>query len=189
MITFSDVSAVLVTRGDVDLKPIIDSLPYNDIVVWDNSKRKIDLKAYGRYAAIYEAKNNIIYFQDDDCLFTEHEKLLQEYEPNTLVCNMPESRWEEYHDSGLIGYGSLHDRGMAERTFLSYYLFYEPDDDFDSIGADIIFPLLSKVKKVDLGHTSFDYAYGDNRTYTRPDYVEKRALFRSRGRALKQIYG
>ena len=43
-----NVSACLVTRGDVDLTAIIASLPYDDVVVWDNSKRR-NLRTYGRY--------------------------------------------------------------------------------------------------------------------------------------------
>src|SRR5262245_25366483 len=49
-----DVSAVIVTRGNVDLQPILDTLPYDDIVVWDNSKRPTDLKILGRYEALEE---------------------------------------------------------------------------------------------------------------------------------------
>src|SRR4051812_19761075 len=43
------VSAVLVTRGDVDMTPIIDSLPVDwDWLVYDNSDRRRDLAVYGR---------------------------------------------------------------------------------------------------------------------------------------------
>ena len=48
------VSAVLVTRGNVDMTAIVESLPFDDVVVWDNSIRN-DLGIYGRYAAIAEA--------------------------------------------------------------------------------------------------------------------------------------
>ena len=39
--------------------------PFTEIVVWDNSKRP-DLSVYGRYAAIEECKNDIIFTMDDD---------------------------------------------------------------------------------------------------------------------------
>jgi hypothetical protein len=31
-----EVSAVLVTRGNVDLSPVLDSLIFEDVVVWSN---------------------------------------------------------------------------------------------------------------------------------------------------------
>lgn len=88
------VTAIIVTRGDVDLTDIIHSF-FNEweIIVWDNgvghvrvypphdgpslgtrlidSKRLApaeDLSVYGRYAAIEHASNDLIYVQDDDCI-------------------------------------------------------------------------------------------------------------------------
>lgn len=43
----TDVVACIVTRGDVDLTPILDSLIFEDVVVWDNSIRP-DWKCAGR---------------------------------------------------------------------------------------------------------------------------------------------
>ena len=37
--TVADISAIIVTRGDVDLRDILDALPYQDVVIWDNSQR------------------------------------------------------------------------------------------------------------------------------------------------------
>jgi hypothetical protein len=51
-----DVSAIIVTRGDVDLTPIINTLPYQDVIVYDNCKRH-DFGIFGRYFAIREARN------------------------------------------------------------------------------------------------------------------------------------
>ena len=55
---------MLVTRGDVDLEPILATLPYEDVVVWNNAERPFDAKTYGRFCAIEEAKNEVVYFQD-----------------------------------------------------------------------------------------------------------------------------
>ena len=41
MLSPDQVTAVIVTRGDVDLAPVLDSLIFDDVVVWDNSR--IDL--------------------------------------------------------------------------------------------------------------------------------------------------
>ncbi len=79
----SEVSAVLVTRGNVDMTEITDSITaagIEDIVLWDNSKREQDLSCYGRYAGIAEAKNEYIFHQDDD-LVTNVPGLLDAYDP------------------------------------------------------------------------------------------------------------
>lgn len=84
------VSAIVVTRGDVDIQDIIDSIPQGwEIVVWDNGARIVtrsdgyaevatDLSVYGRYAAIEHATGDIIYVQDDDCLVHSPEKIVDE---------------------------------------------------------------------------------------------------------------
>jgi hypothetical protein len=86
-----DVSAVLVTRGETDLSTILESLPFKDVVIWDNSKRE-DFQVYGRFAAIAEAKNDIIYVQDDDCVVTCIGALLAAYTPGIITLNMPAKR-------------------------------------------------------------------------------------------------
>ena len=92
-----NVSAVIVTRGDVDLSPVVQSLPEEwETLVWDNGHgnrdpglyRRItksgllarrvlgleeypDLSVYGRYAAIEHASHDLIYVQDDDCIVSD----------------------------------------------------------------------------------------------------------------------
>ena len=40
MLDPAEVTACLVTRGDVDMQPILETLlPYNEVIVWDNSER------------------------------------------------------------------------------------------------------------------------------------------------------
>lgn len=80
-----NVSAIIVTRGDVDLDEILASLDPDvfERLVWDNGsgelrrhqkngpvrlKRVDDLAVYGRYAAIKYATHDLIYVQDDDVL-------------------------------------------------------------------------------------------------------------------------
>ena len=81
MIAVDKVSACLVTRGDCDMQPIIDSLISQgilDIVIWDNSIRE-DMGIYGRYAAIAEAKNKVIITQDDDVIVSDYKAILKAY--------------------------------------------------------------------------------------------------------------
>ena len=37
MLSPRDVTAVIVTRGDVDLQPVLDSLIFDKVVIWNNS--------------------------------------------------------------------------------------------------------------------------------------------------------
>ena len=82
MIDPGNVSAVLITRGDQPemIERIRATLPYDEVIVWDNSVRP-NHRIASRYYAAMEAKHNVIYSQDDDCLFTHHSQLLAEYEP------------------------------------------------------------------------------------------------------------
>lgn len=91
-----NVTACLVTRGDVPMQPILDSLPPEwEIILWDNESwingespecHRIlphhrdeidetwlvkDLAVYGRYAAIKYASHDFIYTQDDDCIVSD----------------------------------------------------------------------------------------------------------------------
>src|SRR5689334_21850077 len=82
------VSACLVTRGDVPMQPILDSLPGEwEKIVWDNKQGPYgidpngeqiwvrayrgDLSVYGRYAAIEFATGDLIWVQDDDVIVSD----------------------------------------------------------------------------------------------------------------------
>jgi hypothetical protein len=110
-----NVSAVIVTRGDVDLSEILDSLPRAwEKVVYDNSRRQ-DLAVYGRYAAIAECEHDRIFVQDDDCIIDA--AVAAAYEPGRLVANMPVGRWPDYPDSTLVGWGAIFDRDLPQQAF------------------------------------------------------------------------
>ena len=87
------VAACLVTRGNVGMKEVIDSLPDEwEVVVWDNSKRQ-DLGVFGRYAAIALTDAELIYVQDDDCVLDPesfHWLTIRSVSwPNAIIANKP----------------------------------------------------------------------------------------------------
>lgn len=114
-----NVTACLVTRGDVDMQPILDSLPDEwERVIWNNAIPTVhhfkdandwrpdgahysvsDLSVYGRYAAIQSASHDLIYVQDDDAIVSDPQAIVEamyddsgDYdEPYTheVICNMP----------------------------------------------------------------------------------------------------
>lgn len=154
------ISACLVTRGDVDMAPILETLPYDDIIVWDNSERD-DLGIYGRYAAISEAKHDIIYTQDDDLLFREHDKLLAAYEPGVVTCNYPEP-W----DIPWVARGALFDRNLPFLAFERYWEMFDLDWYFTHRACDGIFTLLSDTKVVFYGTEDLPHGFAAGRVST-----------------------
>ena len=143
-----DVTAVLVTRGDVDLAPVLASLPPAwEVIVWDNSVRE-DLAVYGRYAALEEVATALVYCQDDDCIVSDPQALVRAWHesratavndarsllhesPENLreiaqgrhvVCNMPARfRHDFYVDHALVGFGAVFQRDAPARAFARWF--------------------------------------------------------------------
>jgi hypothetical protein len=139
------VSAIIVTRGDVDLGPVLDSLPTEwEIVTWNNgegycrvlgpipgplgSQRDVpDLSVYGRYAAIEYASHDLIYVQDDDVIVSDPRAIVHAWliaanrsgmSETTVVCNMPqEFRHSFYEEHALVGFGAAFHRDTPQRVF------------------------------------------------------------------------
>ncbi len=185
MLNASEVSAVLVTRGDVDLTRILESLPYDDVVVWDNSKRR-DLKTYGRYAALPEAKHDVVYFQDDDIVFTHHDELMAAYESDTILANMSQG-WvdgRDLVDSVFVGAGALLDRDIPARAFARYDQLY-PRDELFYLYPEALVSIPSKIKRVDLPLEVLPWGYAPNRMNAQPWFVEWMAESIVRGRRVR----
>src|ERR1017187_9728776 len=142
------VSAVIVTRGDRDLSAIVRSLPFEDVVIWDNSRRPENVKVFGRFRAIQEARNDLIYTQDDDCI-VQATQLLPHYEDGMIVTNVPR-RWQEFYTDGvtLIGWGALFHRRLVDQ--FDRYLASWPQDDLFQRECDRVFTALNRTKCVDV---------------------------------------
>lgn len=182
-----NISACLVTRGDVDLEPILASLPMDDVVVWDNSKRE-DLSVYGRYAAIAEAKHPLIYVQDDDCvlptesierLFWESDSSGDEY--GRLVCNMPEPfRKTYYQRHALVGFGAVFHRSLPFKAFnrfcgsLGYSEFPQKWPAKLLRTCDVVFTALTPYAIFDVPYENLSWANASYRMYHQEGHVQER---------------
>jgi hypothetical protein len=158
------VSAVLVTDGRARLDPVLDSiqafLPAAEVVVWNNAKRTVDYKVYGRYAATFEATRPIIYTQDDDCL-VDVAAILDAYEPGVVVCNMPERRRREYFDGiALVGWGACFDATLVCGGMDRYVAHYSLDELFLR-ECDRVFTATNTVKRVDVPFVNLPWAHRD----------------------------
>jgi hypothetical protein len=189
-----DVTAVIVTRGDCDLTRILGTLIFDKVCVWDNSKAVSDLGAYGRYQAIQDHVHTpLAYVQDDDCIVGQAEqlRLLDEWEPGVLSAMMPPERID-YHDTVLIGWGAIFDRDLPEMAFERWRQAGHPLDtpEFQIVGADFVFPMLTKWKRVDGYHTDLPHAHAPNRTWASfPNYANVKEWFLKEGRAIRDHRG
>lgn len=180
----ADVTACLVTRGDVDMQPILDTLPYGEVLIWDNSRRE-DLKTYGRFAAAAEASNPIVYFQDDDCLFRHHDELLAAYEPGLLVANWGHGdNPDGYDDIALYHGGALVDRDLIDVPF-ARYLEHFPRDEWFLYEADFIFGCLTPHKHVYLPIELRENCFNGRRMCDQPWQREKKFDITQRARAIR----
>jgi hypothetical protein len=164
------VSAVLVTRGDCDMDPITAPLlaaGISDIVIWDNSKRQ-DLGIYGRYAAIGEAKNDVVVTQDDDVLVHCWSELLERYEPGKLVVNYPEP-W----DVPWVARGSIFDALLPTEAFTAYWMEYPCDRLFTHRICDAVFALLSEARVYDFGTTDLPHGFHAGRVSTSDGWYDR----------------
>ncbi len=182
----ADVSAIIVTRGNVDLEPILHTIPYPDVVVWNNTEREHDYKPFGRYAAIPETKNPVIFWVDDDVKFTNHDALLRAYEPGKLIANMDADWIKGAGYEGIVamqGAGSLCDASLPAEVFARYFAEYPWDEDA-RIEADFIFGVLAPAKVIDIGYDTMPYTDDPDRLYTQPGQTERKWRMIERCRAM-----
>lgn len=199
-----NVSAVLVTRGNVSLDPIKEEIAragIADIVVWDNAVRE-DKKVAGRYEGIAEANHDIVVVQDDDCII-DVARVVAAYAPGRLVANMPVGRWSDYPDSALVGWGAVFDRDLPDKAFRTYFaseLERDPKrwawakenkhlrgaawQEFDRT-CDVIFSALTPRTIIDVGFRHREFAEGSDRMFKQPGHKAERDAVLERCRAIR----
>jgi hypothetical protein len=140
------------------MEQILESLPFDDVIVWNNAERE-DLGIFGRYAAIDEAKHDVIVTQDDDLIVTCWQQLLDAYEPMTLTVNYPEP-W----DIPWVARGAIFDRHLPEEAFSIYETVFPRDRDFTHYICDGIFAELTPKRQViDGGSTDLPWCNDSGR--------------------------
>jgi glycosyltransferase involved in cell wall biosynthesis len=191
----SDVSAVIVTRGDVDLSPVLDSLIFEDVVVWDNSAEPRDEMTYGRALAVDRARNRVIYSQDDDIIHTPENQraIVAAYQPGVLTgCMWPE--WSDgaraqgiedgYDDLVFAGSGSVYDNAVPHMA-ASLYLARFALDDFFRLWADTIIGIVAPNRQLDIRFDALPHAESGDRMCDLPDAVALKTEAIRRGRYVR----
>lgn len=201
-VSVSDVSAVLVTRGDVDLDPILESLPSEwEVLEWNNGARAVyrhpapnrywnadDLSVYGRFAAIELTSSPVIYVQDDDVVLPREsiDALLDAYEPGVVTCVMSEHHQTHTLDSALVGFGAVFDRELPPRAFVRWWFeqqtgrwpkweFLAPEaKDLFCRTCDVIFTALTPRKAIDVPYRYLPQASNDDRMSRQAGFAVER---------------
>lgn len=181
-----NVAAVIVTRGNVALAPIIESLPHAwEPIVWNNSLER-DLSVYGRYAAIEHTSADVIFVQDDDCILAPEsfQALLDAYTPGHVVANMPARFRPHYPDSCLVGFGAIFDRDLPAQAFGRFAGYDGPSDLFWRAIAeqpapflrecDAVFTTLTPRILLDLDYQDREFASDPDRLWRQPDHHAQR---------------
>lgn len=168
-----NICCVLVTKGDVDLSPIIQTLPFDEVVVWDNSQGE-DLAVYGRYEAIIRNRADLIAVQDDDCI-VPWEALLAEYREGERLCNMDVAKQTEYGHSSLIGWGAIFPREDPFKAFLRYAMRFDTTGERFRRTCDVVFTALCPFRRVDLGREDLSYWNAPGRMHTSGGHYGERA--------------
>jgi hypothetical protein len=102
------VSAVIPSRGDAAeaVEHLRQFKEIEEIVVIQAGS------VFGRYIGIDQAKNEIIYTQDDDCI-TDVAAVLGAYKPGVVVNAMTPEHARQYpRRATLVGFGAIFDRNL-----------------------------------------------------------------------------
>jgi hypothetical protein len=182
-----EVTAVILTRGNVPLDRILASLPYDKVIVWNEQERG-HRGLYARYLAAREATTPVAYFQDDDIVFTAHDELLAAFDWDRMVVNMPSPWWEDMgyaeRNECRVGAGSLTPTALPALAIARYLEHYKPDDLFYE-RTDIIVGMLAPFTRYDFGYEILPWATDPGRINTTPGAQEKREEMMRRVEAIR----
>ncbi len=183
-----EVTAVVVTRGNVPLDDVLASITFPKKIVWDNSKGN-DQGAFGRCIAARRVTTPYVYFQDDDLIVRREwqRALMEAYEPGTLTVNMPA---EDYRPGDVRpwlrhlvwqGWGAIiatRDVMKAHQCWLAHG--GTVDEDYKIVGGDVILGTLIPHKRVDIDAGRSTGLHGNDRPRTsamRDDFARKTKFY------------
>lgn len=194
MLTPDQITAVVVTKGDRDIAPILETLkPFAEIIVWNNSAKQVtsfygggsvaewipEAAVYGRYLAAKRARFDTVYVQDDDCT-TDPLEILRHYNEtaaalgaHVVMCNMkPAHAVAAYYQwrIKLVGFGAVFAKSCIE--FGPYFNRYDHDQLF-RIECDRVFTALNECVVCQVPVTDTEYASDDDRLWRKSDHGER----------------
>ena len=173
--------AVIPTRGDVSMDEIVQHLySYPEVA---EVKVIVGTTTFNRYLTASEAKQDIIYTQDDDCI-TDLRPLIRNYEPGIIVNAMTRAHARIYRRAQtLIGFGAIFDKSLVASVMDAKW---ERDGLFYS-KADRIFATVNQHNTVFPKIRILPYAEDQDRLYRQHDHGEKVQAMNLRIRAITGI--
>jgi hypothetical protein len=179
------VSACLITRGDVDLEPILATLPYDEVLIW-GPERDERPGTYGRYQLMAEARHDVVYTQDDDCIFHLHDYLAKSfggYETTAVYGHGPNP--DGLEDVALVHGGALINRVACLFSFDRYLKMWPQDEGFYR-EADMIAGTLTPSVQVHLPYgIRLEIAARPNRMCHQPWQRELKHRITNQARAVR----
>lgn len=170
-----NVSAVIVTRGDVDLGPCLAGIEADEITIVRGH-----MGVWERWEAVLSAKHRIVYTQDDDCV-VDFTAVAAEYEPGKIVCNMPGWKRPEYPDAiALVGWGAVMDRALVGLAIGRYAQRFEWMDALTRREADRVITGLSPLKLIDAPFVHLPHASGPGRMSSEKEHLARLREIRER---------
>lgn len=161
-----NISAVIPTRGDVDLSEIIFEITRNpeiEEVVVERSDTP-----YGWYVGAMRARNDIIYYQDDDCI-TDTGAVIAAYQSGVIVNAITPQHAAQYPGrQTLLGFGSIFDKSL-----LAILDGWERDEVFMRESVRVfssIVPHKSIFPRIEILPCAMD----QHRLYRQPDHAKMR---------------
>lgn len=156
----SNVSAVLITR-ESEYPKEIKLEGFGEVIIKTESP-----SVYHRYLSVKEARNDVIYVQDDDCL-VDYEELWKHY--NGQLTNFMPANRTDYRITGatLVGWGCFFPRYMLH-VFPRYIKKYGIDAHLLR-EADRIFTVLNQPHNTIIGD-HVDFAPQVGRMWNSPEH-------------------
>lgn len=165
----SQITAVVVTRGDRDITPVLDSLRgFGEVLMPIGAP---GLCVYARWQAAAQAKCETVAVVDDDTI-VDWDALLAAHRFRgdcAITCNMPQ-RWRKgYEGTGisLVGFGAILPRSAAMAGFVSYNAAGLPGDEVFLRECDRVwsYAMRHQIHWADVPIKQMDYSTAPDRMY------------------------
>ncbi len=168
-------TAVIVTRGNVDLEPVLNGIPKEwPRVIWDNSQRDENLKVYGHFAALAEVETEFSYTQDDDAICPAAELLAlwdEKQHGGKILLNEADGQ------TPWISWGAIFHKDLPGLAIERFVDAYGMSDDV-LLWCDLIFSELTPWVNVDLGWENLPYFRDLGRMVMHPDHYKEQERIR-----------
>ena len=183
VLDLSKVSACLVSPEPLECGILGTLGDFGEVIVGPGS-----FSVYGRYLAISQARYDVVYTQDDDCMVPVKELAL--HFDGRFVNNMEPGRLEFYSDGiTLIGWGSFFRKELPERAFRQYNKEYPMDSFFHRLSDRIFTGLTPEKKTVCLPFTHLPKASAPNRMSAVQSHWDDLNEVRKRLAYIKEAHG